>query len=125
LAAPWWDHHVSGRHVLLVEDDAHLREATADALRDSGVDVIEAADGVQGLAAMRAERPSLVLLDLMMPVMDGWEVARQMAADPDLRDIPICVVSAVANQAPPQARHVLSKPTTLAALLSVVRAHTT
>lgn len=109
--------------VLLVEDDDHLREVTADALRDSGIDVVEAADGAQGLAAMRAELPCLVLLDLMMPVMDGWELARVMAADPMLAAVPICVVSAVAQQAPPQARHVLSKPASLAALLAVVRQH--
>jgi CheY-like chemotaxis protein len=112
-----------GVHVLLVEDDAVLREATADALRDSGIEVIEAADGQQGLAAMRAAPPCLVLLDLMMPVMDGWEVARTMAADPALSHIPICVVSAVGHQAPPEARHVLKKPVTLQALLAVVRAH--
>ena len=113
-----------GTHVLLVEDDDHLREATADALRDSGIDVVEAADGRQGLEAMRAAAPFLVLLDLMMPVMDGWELARIMAADPQLSHIPICVVSAVAHRAPPEARHVLTKPASLAALLSVVRAHT-
>jgi two-component system, chemotaxis family, chemotaxis protein CheY len=111
-------------HVLLVEDDDHLREATADALRDSGIEVIEASDGRQGLEAMRAAPPCLVLLDLMMPIMDGWELARVMASDPELAAIPICVVSAVPHQAPPQARHVLPKPTTLSALLSVVRAHT-
>jgi CheY-like chemotaxis protein len=115
---------VPGSHVLLVEDDAHLREATADALRDSGVEVMEAADGRQGLESMRAAPPCLVLLDLMMPVMDGWELARVMAADPELAKIPICVVSAVAHQAPPEARHVLTKPATLRALLSVVRSHT-
>jgi len=60
----------------------------------------------------------------MMPVMDGWELARVMASDPELAAIPICVVSAVAHKAPPQARHVLMKPASLSALLSVVRAHT-
>jgi DNA-binding response OmpR family regulator len=114
---------VSGSHVLLVEDDDHLREATADALRDSGIDVIEAADGAQGLAAMRDALPCLVLLDLMMPVMDGWEMARRMAADPALSHVPICVVSAVAHRAPPEASHVLRKPASLAALLAVVRLH--
>ena len=113
-----------GSYVLLVEDDDHLREATADALRDSGIEVMEASDGRQGLEAMRAAPPCLVLLDLMMPVMDGWELARVMASDPQLAEIPICVVSAVAHQAPPQARHVLMKPASLSALLSVVRAHT-
>jgi len=114
---------VPGSPVLLVEDDDHLREATADALRDSGIDVVEAADGEQALAVMRDELPCLVLLDLMMPVMDGWEVARQMAADPVLSQVPICVVSAVSHQAPAQARHVLSKPASLASLLAVVRQH--
>jgi CheY-like chemotaxis protein len=114
---------VSRSHVLLVEDDDHLREATADALRDSGIDVVEAANGAQGLEAMRADTPCLVLLDLMMPVMDGWELARVMAADPALSAIPICVVSAVGHQAPPEASEVLTKPATLHALLSVVRKH--
>jgi len=114
---------VTRSHVLLVEDDHHLREVTADALRDSGIDVVEAANGAQALAAMRGELPCLVLLDLMMPVMDGWEMARRMAADPVLAQVPICVVSAVASQAPPEASEVLSKPASLASLLAVVRKH--
>lgn len=115
-----------GSHVLLVEDDDHLREATADALRDSGIEVMEAADGRQGLEAMRAAPPCLVLLDLMMPVMDGRSFREQQLQRPDLSDIPVIVISAhldhtVANDL--NAAAYLRKPVKLAEVLRSVRTY--
>lgn len=59
--------------------------------------VAEAADGAEALARARGERPSLVLLDVMMPRVDGWEVAARLAADPATREIPIVFLSARAG----------------------------
>jgi len=62
-----------------------------------GFNVIGANGGIEGLETVQRERPDLVLLDLMMPDMDGWEVYQQMKADDDLRDIPVVVVTAKAQ----------------------------
>ena len=62
-----------------------------------GFNVIGANGGVEGLEAVRRERPDLVLLDLMMPDMDGWEVYQQIKADSELREIPVIVVTAKAQ----------------------------
>jgi CheY-like chemotaxis protein len=71
--------------ILVVDDDASVRATIVSALAELGYAVREAADGEQALAAVREEAPSLVILDFVMPGMDGAEVARQIAAiDPDL-----------------------------------------
>jgi two-component system, OmpR family, response regulator MtrA len=64
--------------VLLVEDDPSIREITAIGLRQAGFEVITAPDGAEGLARFRADRPDLVLLDVMLPRMDGLEVTREI-----------------------------------------------
>ena len=58
--------------ILVVEDDDAIRELVSDVLRDDGYDVREATNGVEALGRIREERPDLIVLDLMMPVMDGW-----------------------------------------------------
>ena len=63
--------------ILLVEDDASIREITALGLRGAGFEVTTAVDGVEGLAKARSEQPDLVLLDVMLPRMDGLEVCRE------------------------------------------------
>jgi DNA-binding response OmpR family regulator len=64
--------------LLIVEDNSDIRRFVADALKDEGCKVIEASNGEQGLAALSAEQPSLILLDLQMPVMNGWTFMRQL-----------------------------------------------
>jgi CheY-like chemotaxis protein len=85
------------RHtVLLVEDNIDTREAIAMLLRMHGYDVHEAADGRQALASLRtAWRPCLILLDVNMPIMDGFAFRRAQQADPALRDIPVAVLTAL------------------------------
>jgi len=73
----------SGR-VLVVDDRQPLRQAVAFALRESGLDVVEAATGAEALRAVRDSRPDLVLLDVRLPDIDGREVCRRIKADPDL-----------------------------------------
>jgi CheY-like chemotaxis protein len=79
--------------ILAIEDDRDTREMYARMLRDEGHDAILAADGVEGLQLLEP-RPDLVILDLTLPGMDGYEVLRTMKADPTTNAIPILVVSA-------------------------------
>jgi CheY-like chemotaxis protein len=81
------------KRILLVEDDRFLRRACETGLRRKGFTVVAAADGVQALALARAERPDLVLLDLLMPKMPGIDVLRALKADPGTRDIPVLILS--------------------------------
>jgi two-component system chemotaxis response regulator CheY len=108
--------------VLVVDDDAGVRGAIVDALRDAGYEVDSAPDGRKALEAMHAITPCLVLLDLMMPIMDGWEVLREMEMSPRLARIPVCVVTAHAHLAP-TTTSVLPKPLRLEAMLDLVGKH--
>ncbi|MNS28766.1 Response regulator PleD [compost metagenome] len=83
-----------GGHVLVVEDDADARGLYAEILEREGVRFVEAVDGQEAVAAMEREVPALVLLDLMMPRMDGFEVAAWMRRHPVMREVPIVVVTA-------------------------------
>jgi DNA-binding response OmpR family regulator len=106
--------------VLVVDDDADIRESLRLVLEDEGFVVRTAADGAQAVAAMEAESPCFVILDLMMPVMDGWEVAGRMHDEARLATIPLCVVTATPEWAPSDSTCVLKKPIDLEALLAAV-----
>lgn len=82
-----------GHPVLVVDDDTDLRAMFQLTLDAAAIPSEGARDGIEALEAMRRRRPSLVLLDLMMPRMDGWECYRQMQADDRLRDVPVVVMS--------------------------------
>jgi CheY-like chemotaxis protein len=84
--------------VLLVDDERAIRTICRVNLEGDGLAVLEAADGAEALDEVRRERPSLVLLDVMMPGVDGWSVAEQLAADAETRDIPVVFLSARAAQ---------------------------
>lgn len=79
--------------VLIVDDDARIRALMARLLETSGYSAVEAADGKEALAKMRQRRPCVILLDLQMPIMDGWEFRRQQLADPELADVPVICVT--------------------------------
>jgi twitching motility two-component system response regulator PilH len=83
----------SGKRILLVEDDRYLRLACAAGLRQAGFTVLTADDGEQGLAVARAERPDLILLDMLMPKLTGLEVLRTLKAEEPTRAIPVLVLS--------------------------------
>ncbi len=85
------------KHILCIEDEPEMIELMRLVLEREGFDVTGAVGGEQGLKAMRVRRPDLILLDLMMPGIDGWEVYRQMRADKDLMDIPVVIVTAKAQ----------------------------
>lgn len=79
--------------ILLVEDDRFLRKAAEATLRQHGFTVVAAADGVEALAQATAARPALILLDLIMPKLQGFEVLRRLKAAPDTAGIPVIVLS--------------------------------
>ena len=81
--------------VLVVEDDPSAVRLLKAYLEPEGYRVRVAPDGEQALLDVRAERPAAILLDVLLPGMDGWEVLRRLKADPDLRDIPVVIVTVV------------------------------
>jgi DNA-binding response OmpR family regulator len=85
--------------VLVVDDERPIRMLCRVNLRASGMEVLEADDGYEGLELARQERPDLILLDVMMPGLDGWSVARELAADKSTKDIPIIFITARADPA--------------------------
>lgn len=82
------------QNVLLVEDDANTRNMMGRTLRKSGLRVTEACNGIQALASLEHEIPAAILLDLMMPEMDGFEVVEKLRNNPKWKDIPVIVLSA-------------------------------
>jgi CheY-like chemotaxis protein len=78
----------------VVEDNEMNRDVLSRRLARHGYDVLIAADGLSGLALANAEQPDLVLMDLAMPQVDGWECARRLKAEPRTRAIPIIALSA-------------------------------
>jgi two-component system phosphate regulon response regulator PhoB len=87
------------RRVLLVDDDAALRLLYRFNLEASGLTVVEAPDGETALRSLAEELPDVVLLDVMMPGTDGWEVARRLANDARTRRLPIIFITALAEDA--------------------------
>lgn len=85
------------KRVVCIEDEPEMIDLVRLILGRKGFRVIGANGGLEGIDAVRREKPDLVLLDLMMPDMDGWEVYQQMKADPELRSIPVVVVTAKAQ----------------------------
>jgi DNA-binding response OmpR family regulator len=85
------------RQILCIEDEPEMIDLIRLILERRGFDVTGADGGKAGLQAVREQLPDLVLLDLMMPDMDGWEVYQQMKADETTRDIPVIVVTAKAQ----------------------------
>ncbi len=83
--------------VLVIDDEAPIRLLCRVNLEAEKMEVIEAGDGPSGLAAARAERPDVILLDVMMPGLDGWRVAEQLLDEPETSDIPIIFLTARAE----------------------------
>ncbi len=81
--------------VLCIDDDQLLLGLFRDTLASHDFQALTATDGPSGIASAKQERPDLILLDVMMPGLDGFDVCRRMRADPDLKDIPIIIVTAM------------------------------
>jgi DNA-binding response OmpR family regulator len=88
---------VDPKRVVCIEDEPEMIDLVRLILGRKGFYVIGANGGIEGLETVRREKPDLILLDLMMPDMDGWEVYQQIKADAALREIPVIVVTAKAQ----------------------------
>jgi CheY-like chemotaxis protein len=108
--------------VLVVEDESALRSLVADVLVDAGYLVTTATDGADAMRAVRAQQPDVVLLDLVMPGMDGWAFLDSAVESPALRDVPIGIFSGAssAQAAVPNAAARIPKPFDVDDLLSTV-----
>ena len=84
--------------ILIVEDDKFLRELISQKLTNEGYTVIEATDGEEGIESVKKNLPGLVLLDLILPGIDGFEVLAKMKADPELAKIPVIILSNLGQQ---------------------------
>ena len=84
------------KRILVVEDQEDNLQILRDLLTSAGFEVIEAKDGEEGVGAAVAECPDLILMDIQLPLLDGYEATRRIKADPALRAIPIIVVTSYA-----------------------------
>ena len=110
--------------ILLVEDHEEIWDFLSRRLKRRGFDVVIAQDGQQGLDMARAENPNVILLDMNLPVMDGWTFREIQGSDPALQTIPVVIISAISNvqqqRHPVPAAAYLPKPLNFALLLETV-----
>jgi CheY-like chemotaxis protein len=106
-----------GDRILLVDDDDDIRATLGEILTGEGYDVSLAANGAQALNAIDRDRPDVVLLDLMMPVLDGWQTLKILQRDPQNSSLPVIVLSAAAS---PGCCGYVPKPISLARLLTLL-----
>ena len=110
-----------GKRVLVVDDEPAIRYTVKDVLSEAGYRVATAEHGAQALVEVSRERPHVILLDLMMPVMDGWTFLGQVG-----QDIPVVLMSATYNlrgsEPRPPVRGILPKPFDVAELVDLVAA---
>jgi DNA-binding response OmpR family regulator len=91
----------TGQHIpriVVADDETDVRELIAYRLGRSGFEVVEAADGEQALRLARAEPPDLLVLDVMMPKLDGYELTRRLRADPATQRVPVILLTARAQE---------------------------
>jgi len=118
---------VTKSRVLVVDDDPRLLQIVAMYLAIEGYEVITAHNGEDGLAEISTKRPDLVILDVMMPGMDGMEACRRIRGNPDTADIPVLMFSALSGDDDIErartagATNMISKPFNLVGLGTVVR----
>ena len=84
--------------ILIIEDDLDCSKGMQICLEDKGYEVVSAKDGFEGLSKVKREDPDLIILDLMLPDIDGFEIARIIKGDYEVKTIPILAVSAVQNR---------------------------
>src|SRR4051812_21996173 len=109
--------------VLVVDDNELIRETLSDILTDAGYDVATAENGQKALEVMHRLSIRLVFLDLLMPVMDGWQVFSEMRASPSLTGIPVCAMTVTAREGPAGTACTLHLPYDLKTVLQIARTH--
>jgi CheY-like chemotaxis protein len=112
--------------ILVVDDNAHFRDTAAAYLREEGYDAAVATNGVSGLKLAYANRPDLVIADILMPGMSGLELCRLLKDASDTHDIPVILITGVAELEPAEeaaagANAVLRKPIDMNDLVACIR----
>jgi CheY-like chemotaxis protein len=108
------------RSVLVVEDDVGALDALTNLLENSGYIVQRARNGQEALLEAKDRPPRMILLDLSMPVMDGWEFMRQQRLEPAIADIPVVVITALVSAVPASAKALVTKPINVSRLMQLV-----
>jgi CheY-like chemotaxis protein len=108
------------REVLVVDDDAEFRAVVAEVLRSERCDIREARNGQVALRMARERTPDLILTDLAMPAMNGWELYDALAHDERLSRVPVVIISALASTRRPDGTCALDKPLDVAQLVAVL-----
>jgi len=115
------------RRILVVEDTEDNRQIVRDLLNSAGFEVLEATDGASGVALAAESRPDLIIMDVQLPVMDGYEATQRLKSDPALRAIPVIAVTSYALSGDEERSRAagcdgyLSKPFSPSHLLRMVR----
>lgn len=107
--------------ILVVDDDVDCREMLAELLSNEGYIIEIAANGRQALERLNRSKPALIILDLMMPVMSGWEFRARQKSDSRFESLPVVVVTASGLARDIDANAVLRKPIDFGVLMSVVK----
>ena len=113
--------------ILIIEDSKNMSTMLKEILEHDGITVLQAFDGVSGLMAARREKPDLILLDLLLPKMSGYDVCSRIMRDNMTRHIPVLVVSTLDTKDSMNklrmagARHFMKKPYDLDALLAKIK----
>jgi len=105
--------------ILVIEDDKFLRELISRKLTGEGFDVLEAVDGEEGIKKIKEGKPDLVLLDLILPSIDGFEVLTRVRDDPEVSSIPVIILSNLGQ------REEVEKGLKLGAIDYLIKAHFT
>ena len=105
--------------ILVIEDDKFLRELISRKLTGEGFDVLEAVDGEDGVKKIKEEKPDIVLLDLILPGIDGFEVLAKLRDDPEISPIPVIILSNLGQ------REEVEKGLKLGAIDYLIKAHFT
>ncbi|MEB3336959.1 MAG: response regulator [Leptolyngbyaceae bacterium] len=119
---------MAGQKVIIIDDGKAIRMQVREMLPQGSFEVLEAKDGVEGLDLIRQERPHLILLDFFMPRMNGWEVWQHLQTQPELKTIPLVVMSGrkeeVTEKISDASKHFefIEKPFDQKALIAAVRA---
>ena len=114
--------------ILVVDDEAHIVMILKDSLEFSGFQVTTAYNGEEALDSVYKERPDLIVLDIGMPKLDGWEVCRRLKSSADTRDIPVIILTAYAQMSDKKkgatlgAERFISKPCDLTYLVEEINA---
>lgn len=115
-----------GRRILIVDDEADLVETIKLRLETGGYEVVTASDGAEALTKAKGDKPALILLDVMMPKLNGYQVCRELKSDSACKDIPVVMLTAKTQQTDKfwgrevGASDYITKPFEFSALLDII-----